>query len=669
MRFYCSHNSSLIINKEYFTLENKETFTLNHNDTYIIDLFNNEPNIFFDFQNNPTLSCYYCKHTTFNFKYWIPKFYDKNIEIQFHKSMFYFLSSENKINFLLKNDKGLQSNREKSIIAKLPNLGNTCYFNSGLQCILHCDYFINYFELDYAKHDCLNKTFEQLPLCQALYNFLNSLQNKNNQKRLLKELYGTFTKIEKKYKAHNQYDCGEFLSDFLNVLDSELNRNTNFKITVGKENNYMKNLLQFTKKNNSIITDLFFGQMENIYKCNCISKTKNCSCKEVKNFELFLLFQLNLKVRYFNAFFIDSNNNLQNFKFNIPLTKVMSISNICSFNKQLLKEKPETYFICRINKKTHTIKIITEINFEISKDCDLDNYIIYIFEQVVLHNAFHVIIVPTVIKEKNNWIEKVEDFFIPKSDLSLIDIQLLYHPFQLVLLKDAINYLNSIVFNKLRQSLYYSKAQIEIKPIDNVKINISSESLSFELNDTDTFVLYYSIEKYFEVSEPFFDYFSISNIKIANPNKFDSLSLQECLLINSKYLHTSSKCKCNEETTLNIKITKLPFYFLIGLKKGLINEKGQQIKINNAIVYTEHLNLYEYVNQDIIKEEDCHYKLIGIVNHNGSTSRGHYTSLIKIENTWVECNDDILHIADYLNKTNEFIDNTTTILFYQKIIN
>ena len=81
------------------------------------------------------------------------------------------------------------------------------------------------------------------------------------------------------------------------------------------------------------------------------------------------------------------------------------------------------------------------------------------------------------------------------------------------------------------------------------------------------------------------------------------------------------------------------------------------------------MNLYEYVDQEIIKEEDCHYKLIGIVNHNGSTSRGHYTSLIKIDNTWVECNDDILHNADYLNKKNEFIDNTTTILFYQKIIN
>ena len=73
-----AYNSSLIINKEYFTLENKETITLSHNDTFIIDLFNGEPNIFLDSQNNPILSCYYCKQITFNNKYWIPKFNDKN---------------------------------------------------------------------------------------------------------------------------------------------------------------------------------------------------------------------------------------------------------------------------------------------------------------------------------------------------------------------------------------------------------------------------------------------------------------------------------------------------------------------------------------------------------------------------------------------------------------
>ena len=668
-----AYNSSLIINKEYFTLENKETFTLSDNDTFIIDLFNGEPNIFSDSQNNPILSCYYCKQITFNNKYWIPKFNDKNKEIQFHKSMFIFLSSENKINFLIKNDIGLQFNREKSIIAELPNFGNTGYFNSGLQCILQCKYFIKYLELEYVKYDCLNKQFEKLPLSQAFCTFLNALSKNVKQKKLLKELYDTFTTIEKKYKAHNQYDCGEFLSDFLNVLDSELNRSTNFKIAVNKEKNYITSLLKFTKKNNSIITDMFYGQMENIYKCNCKSTKENCICKEEKCFEYFLLFQLNLKVgvRYFEAFLIACNNTLQQYKFNIPLSKVLSIRNICDFNKQHLKEKPEKYYICRINKITHKITIITEIDFEIAKECDFNNYNIYIFQQEALHNEFRVIIVPTVIKEKTNWIEKMKDLFVPKSDSSLIDIQLLYHPFQIPLIKDVINYLTFIAFNQLRQLLHTSKTQIQIKPPDNVETNVSSETSSFELNDT--IILYYNLEKYIiEVSEPLLDYFSISNsnsIKISNPNKNDTLSLQECLLINSNYLHCSSKCKCNQETSINIKITKLPLYFLIGLKKTLINEKGKQIKINNNIEYPEQLNLYEYVNQDIIKEEDCHYQLIGIVNHIGTISRGHYTSLIKINNKWVECNDDILHYADYLNKGNSFTDNTSTILFYQKIIN
>ena len=137
------------------------------------------------------------------------------------------------------------------------------------------------------------------------------------------------------------------------------------------------------------------------------------------------------------------------------------------------------------------------------------------------------IIVPTVIKEKTNWIEKMKDLFVPKSDSSLIDIQLLYHPFQIPLIKDVINDLTFIAFNQLRQLLHTSKTQIQIKPPDNVETNVSSETSSFKLNDT-IILYYYNLEKFIiEVSEPLLDYFSISNsnsIKISNPNKNDTMS-------------------------------------------------------------------------------------------------------------------------------------------------
>ena len=114
----------------------------------------------------------------------------------------------------------------------------------------------------------------------------------------------------------------------------------------------------------------------------------------------------------------------------------------------------------------------------------------------------------------------MENLFVPKSDSSLIDIQLLYHPFKIILTKDVINCLTFIAFNTLRQLLHTSKTQIQIKSLDNVETNVSSETSSFKLNDI---ILYYNLEKYIiEVSEPLLDYFSISN---SNSSVLDILFL------------------------------------------------------------------------------------------------------------------------------------------------
>ena len=307
--FLFVYDNNLVINTNYFSdfsLEKETNFTLNQDDCFIIDIYKNDKNTSTDYNEKVPYVPYYYKVCNLNCEYFAPL---TNSILEFYQNMFYFLSSENKLQMLMRDEKGLQYNNRRIKIPKLRNLGNICYFNSGLQCILNCTFFTKYFEDNYVSKDCLNVNFEQLPLTKALSYFITTLQY-NNQPSV-NYLYTTFIKKENKYADHSQHDSGEFISDFLTALDVELNRSSNYKEAAISEDNYLKSIQKYTNKNNSIIFDLFYGRVENIYKCDC--KPNKCKCMDKKVNEFFLLFHVNIKVatKSFQAYLVDCNNKFQ----------------------------------------------------------------------------------------------------------------------------------------------------------------------------------------------------------------------------------------------------------------------------------------------------------------------------------------------------------------------
>ena len=664
---------NLVINTNYFSLENKKTFTLNQDDCFIIDIFKNQVNISTDY--NEKVLPYYYKVCNLNCEYFAPL---TNSILEPYQDMFYFLSSENKLQMLMRDEKGLQYNNRRIKIPKLRNLGNICYFNSGLQCILNCTFFTKYFEDNYVSKDCLNVNFEQLPLTKALSYFITTLQY-NNQPSV-NYLYTTFIKKENKYADHSQHDSGEFISDFLTALDVELNRSSNYKEAAISEDNYLKSIQKYTNKNNSIIFDLFYGRVENIYKCDC--KPNKCKCMDKKVNEFFLLFHVNIKVatKSFDAYLVDWNNKFQKKEFSLPLPKTINIYNIYIYNiwndeKNGLYEGPMNYFICKVSKKTNTVTVITNPT-EIIKDEDVNDYVIYIYQKLPVGEKmfFHFIIVPTVIKEKRNWLKKAKDIYVPRDNTVNLDIKLYSHPFQIILPKDTCDLTSSWTGqypNKLTARDFLKKVLAKLRPSMKIKdINSISKSYSpFSLSvifDYDFLPLFLNLENYInEDTAPFDLGLSDNNIsvQVSTPTQGQKLSLEDCLLINSKYMNSSSKCKCNHKTQMSIKITKLPLILIISLKKAKINEYKGEVKLNNDVLYQKELNMFAYVNQDIIKKEECDYELIGSVIHKGSTQCGHYSSIIKTEDGWILCNDDKLYIA------NDYYNNSSTILFYRKKVN
>ena len=670
--FLFVYDNNLVINTNYFSLENETTFTLNQDDCFIIDIFKNKVNISTDYNEVLPVLPYYYKVCNLNCEYFAPL---TNSILEPYQDMFYFLSSENKLQMLMRDEKGLQYNNRRIKIPKLRNLGNICYFNSGLQCILNCTFFTKYFEDNYVSKDCLNVNFEQLPLTKALSNFITTLQRNKQQPSVnyqpsVNDLYTTFIKKENKYADHSQHDSGEFISDFLNALDAELNRSSNYKEAAISEDNYLKSIQKYTNKNNSIIFDLFYGQMENIYKCDCKPEDNKCKCKDKKVNEFFLLFHVNIKVatKSFEAYLVDWNNNFQKKEFSLPLPETINIYNIWNDEKNGLDENPMNYFICKVSKKTNTVTVITNPSTEIIKDEDVNDYVIYIYQKLPEeeNTFFHFIIVPTVIKEKRNWLKKAKDIYVPRDNTVNLDIKLYPHPFRVLLPKVCdIDDLYQKGFIVLKQVLAELKPPVKIKDINSISKSYSPFSLSDIFNDY--LPLFFNLENYINEDEAPFDLGLSDNnisVQVSTPAQGQKLSLEECLLINSKYMNSLSKCKCNHKTQMSIKITKLPLILIISLKKAKINEYKREVKLNNDVLYQKELNMFAYVNQDIITKEECDYELIGSVIHKGSTQCGHYSSIIKTtEDQWIFCNDDKLYTV------NNYYDNSSTILFYRKKVN
>lgn len=55
-------------------------------------------------------------------------------------------------------------------------------------------------------------------------------------------------------------------------------------------------------------------------------------------------------------------------------------------------------------------------------------------------------------------------------------------------------------------------------------------------------------------------------------------------------------------------------------------------KLNNKYEFDMKLNLKEFTYSEMnYSDEDCEYKLVGVVLHRGNAEYGHYTSLIDVD--------------------------------------
>jgi len=120
--------------------------------------------------------------------------------------------------------------------------------------------------------------------------------------------------------------------------------------------------------------------------------------------------------------------------------------------------------------------------------------------------------------------------------------------------------------------------------------------------------------------------------------------------------------------TQDLRIFDLPKYLIINLKrfKGTIDETK---KIENAVPFPMWLDIKKYLDKNSPDGLSPLYELYGLVLHGGY----HYTSYVKIEDQWWECNDSIVSkiatedVEALANQSEELQEKTPYILFYRQI--
>ena len=172
-----------------------------------------------------------------------------------------------------KNDTSEVSSITKSKIG-LRNLGNTCFMNTCLQNLIHSEFFI--LKL-FSKSSLLSS---KAKISKQFYSLCKEVSSCITTAFSPYDFKSAFGSKHSMFSGYNQHDTQEFCRILLEDMNSELNEVLNpapykelstlnkSKIECNKEFDEV-----FRKRENSLVMDTFYGQLINIFKCECDFET------------------------------------------------------------------------------------------------------------------------------------------------------------------------------------------------------------------------------------------------------------------------------------------------------------------------------------------------------------------------------------------------------------
>ncbi|KAM9929011.1 hypothetical protein OXX59_001451 [Metschnikowia pulcherrima] len=172
----------------------------------------------------------------------------------------------------------------------LSNLGNTCYMNSALQCLVHLSevnlyFFFDLHERELNRSNPLGNKGEVAIAFSSLLHKLFDTNTSNSSSVAPREFKYTIGRYSSMFHGYQQQDSQEFLSWLLDALHEDLNRIYDKpylekpELNDGDVNNSSaiselaaKCWAQHKQRNDSIIVDLFTGLYQSTLICPDCSK-------------------------------------------------------------------------------------------------------------------------------------------------------------------------------------------------------------------------------------------------------------------------------------------------------------------------------------------------------------------------------------------------------------
>jgi ubiquitin carboxyl-terminal hydrolase 8 len=189
----------------------------------------------------------------------------------------------------------------RNVYKGLPNIGNTCYLNSILQCLFSSELFIRFFTNKQIK-----LKGDHIPVTISFVNLLKEYFNNESPNKLPdpREFKDIFSKRYPLFKGHDQQDAHEFLNCLLEAIHSNLEVSKTLKGSIIHERDYIgllnnsdeallqnyikqsqESWMKFLSNENTEIVRIFYGQTRSLVECQ--------SClKQECNFEPFNTLQL-----------------------------------------------------------------------------------------------------------------------------------------------------------------------------------------------------------------------------------------------------------------------------------------------------------------------------------------------------------------------------------------
>ena len=193
----------------------------------------------------------------------------------------------------------LDKEKNQHGLVGLNNLGNTCYMNTGLQCLSNCELLTKYFLGDYYK-DFINKDNpigSQGEIVEKYSQLIHHLWQGDKDCISPIQFKQAFGKMYNAFKDYRQQDSQEFISYLLDSLHEDLNKvktkpyidTKNIPSNLTDEEQFKIEKDFYLCRNQSFIEDLIYG----FYKSTLFCPDKNCN-NISKSFEPFNMITLSL---------------------------------------------------------------------------------------------------------------------------------------------------------------------------------------------------------------------------------------------------------------------------------------------------------------------------------------------------------------------------------------